>query len=163
MSVRVVPVLAKVAFVSVCSALMWNTSALAAEVGILKCRFNGVDAAIHFGAKRTLECTFRQKSSRRIDRYLGLVEKYGIEVGIIGRHQLVWRVTSEHKRRLRRGALAGRYSGVTAEASVGAGIGASILTGGPSKKFRFHPLSFQKVAGLNVTAGVMILTLKRKR
>ena len=142
---------------------MLSTPAAAAEVGILKCRFNGVDAAIHFGAKRTMECSFRQKASRRIDRYLGKVEKYGIEVGIVGRRQMVWRVTSQNERRLRRGALAGRYSGVTAEASVGAGFAASILTGGPSKSFHFHPLSIQKVEGLNVTAGVLILTLTLRR
>ncbi len=137
--------------------------AAAAQVGVLKCRFNGVDAAIHFGAKRNLDCVFEQRRSRRKDRYLGRIEKYGIEVGIIGSRKLVWRVTSKNKKRLRRGVLAGRYRGVTAEASVGAGFAATILTGGPSKSFAFHPLSFQKVEGLNVTAGYVILTLKRKR
>ncbi len=137
--------------------------AAAAEVGILKCRFNGVDAAIHFGAKRKLDCVFQQKRSRRKDRYSGLIEKFGIEVGIIGSRKLVWRVTSKSPKRLRRGVLAGRYRGVTAEASVGAGFAATILSGGRGKPFSFHPLSFQKVEGLNVTAGYVILTLKRKR
>lgn len=106
---------------------------------------------------------FKQKRRRRKDRYIGTLEKYGIEVGIIGSRQLVWRVTSKGAKKLRRGALAGRYRGLTAEASVGAGFAATILAGGPSRAYSLHPLAFQKVEGLSVAAGVLILTLKRKR
>lgn len=160
----------RVVSVPVCAALMFMLMAMmhhgratAMEVGILKCRFNGVDAAVHFGSKRKLECVFKQKRRKRRDRYQGLIEKYGIEVGIIGSRQLVWRVTTRDGRKLRRGALAGRYRGVTAEASVGAGFAATLLTGGPSRSFSLHPLSFQKVEGLNVAAGLVVLTLTRKR
>ncbi len=144
-------------------AVFSGAQAAAPEVGILKCRFNGVDAAIHFGAKRKLDCVFRHKRSRRKDRYAGTIEKYGIEIGIIGSRQLKWRVTSKNARRPRRGVLAGRYRGVMAEASVGAGLAAIILTGGPGRSFSFHPLSFQKVEGLNIAAGYLVLTMKRKR
>lgn len=163
MFVRVKSLAASCAFAVLLMCAVAQGQAMAKEVGTLKCSFNGVDAAVHFGSKRKLDCVFKQTRKRRADRYSGLIEKYGIEVGIIGSRQLVWRVTSKKSRRLRRGALAGRYRGVTAEASVGAGIAATILTGGPSRSFSFHPLSFQKVRGLNVTAGLMVLTLKRKR
>ncbi len=163
MFVRVVSLLSRIAFISGCCAVVLSANATAADLGLLKCRFDGIDAAIHFGAKRELACRFQQKYTRRKDHYVGRLELYGIEVGIIGKRQLVWRVTSKHKRRLRRGALAGRYKGVIAEASVGAGVAASILTGGPSKSYHLHPLAFQKVEGLNVAAGVLILTLTRRR
>ena len=163
MFVRVVSLLSRIAFISGCCAVLLSAHAAAAELGLLKCRFDGVDAAIHFGAKRELHCSFHQNHTRRKDHYVGRLEKYGIEVGIIGKRRLVWRVTSKHVRRLRRGALAGRYKGVIAEASVGAGVAASILTGGPSKTFHLHPLAFQKVEGLSVAAGVLILTLTRRR
>lgn len=163
MFVGVVSLLSRIAFISGCWALVLNTHAAAAELGVVKCRFDGVDAAIHFGAKRDLQCRFEQNRTRRKDHYLGRLELYGVEVGIIGKRQLVWRVTSKHKIRLRRGALAGRYKGVIAEVSVGAGVAASILTGGPSKAYHLHPLAFQKVEGLSVATGVLILTLSRRR
>ncbi|MCP5081448.1 MAG: DUF992 domain-containing protein [Alphaproteobacteria bacterium] len=144
-------------------AALFSADAKAAEVGILKCRFNGVDAALHFGAKRQLACVFRQKRRKRKDRYLAMVEKYGIEVGIIGSRKMVWRVTAKTGQRLRRGALAGTYRGITTEASVGAGFAANILTGGPGRSYSFHPLAFEKVEGLNVAAGLLVLTLKRAR
>ncbi len=162
MFVRVVSILSRIAFISGCCALLGSTNATAAELGLLKCRFDGLDAAIHFGAKRELHCRFHQDGSRRSDQYVGRLELYGLEVGIIGKRRLVWRVTSKYKKRVRRGALAGRYKGVIAEASVGAGVAASILTGGPSTAYRFHPLAFQKIGGLNVAAGVLILTLTRR-
>ena len=160
---RVVSIPARAMFFAACLLAMLGGRATAAEVGILKCRFNGVDAAVHFGSKRTLDCVFKQKRRRRKDRYVATVEKYGIEFGIIGNRQLVWRVTSKKPTRLRRGALSGTYRGLTAEASVGAGFAANILTGGPSRSYYFHPLAFQKVEGLSVAAGLLILTLKRTR
>ena len=132
------------------------------NAGTLKCRFTGADAAIHFGANRNLKCTFIHRNGRK-ERYFGNVKKYGIEVGIIGKRWLSWKVTSTKKRRLRRGALAGSYKGVTAEASVGTGFAAQVLSGGPSKSIKLKPLSFQRQEGLNVAAGLMILTLKRRR
>ncbi|NNF80395.1 MAG: DUF992 domain-containing protein [Rhizobiales bacterium] len=143
--------------------MLLTAQASASEVGILKCHFNGVDAAVHFGARRQLDCVFKQKRRKRIDRYLATVEKYGIEVGIIGSRQMVWRVTAKNGKRPRRGALAGTYRGITVEASVGSGIAANILTGGPGRSYSFHPLAFQKVEGLNVAAGLLVLTLKRAR
>ncbi len=161
MFVRVVSVVGGVVLFAACLAALLSATAVAAEVGILKCRFNGVDAAVHFGAKRQLDCVFKQKHRKRKDRYLATVEKYGIEVGIIGSRKMVWRVTAKNRKRLRRGALAGTYRGVTVEASVGAGFAANILTGGPGRSYSFHPLAFEKVEGLNVAAGLLVLTLKR--
>lgn len=132
-------------------------------VGTLKCRFTGSDAAIHFGANRNLSCIFHHRRGRRNERYYGNVRKYGIEIGIIGKRWLSWKVTSTRKRRLRRGALSGSYHGVTAEASVGTGFAANVLTGGPRKNISLTPLAFQRQEGLNVAAGLMILTLKRRR
>lgn len=97
------------------------------------------------------------------ERYFGNVKKFGIEVGIIGKRWLSWKVTSTKRKRLRKSALAGSYKGVTAEASLGKGIAAQVLTGGPSKSIRLKPLSFQRQEGLNVAASLMILTLKRRR
>ncbi len=144
-------------------ALSSGVSAATYDVGTLKCRFVGSDAAIHFGANRDVKCTFFHKRGRRKERYFGNIKKFGVEVGIIGKQWLSWKVRSTKKRRLRRGALAGSYHGLTAEASVGSGFAANILSGGPSKTISLKPFTFQRQEGLNVTAGLMILTLKRRR
>ncbi len=133
------------------------------NVGTLKCKFTGSDAAIHFGANRDMSCVFYHKRKRRKERYYGNVKKYGIEVGIIGKKWLSWKVTSTKRRRIRRGALAGSYHGLTAEASAGRGFAVNVLSGGPSKSISLTPLAVQRQNGVNVTAGLMILTLKRRR
>lgn len=51
MLVRVVSILAKACLLAACFAIVLSANAAATEVGMLKCRFNGVDAAVHFGAK----------------------------------------------------------------------------------------------------------------
>ncbi len=132
------------------------------DVGVLKCRFNGSDAAIHFGAKRRLNCTFFPRYSRRKERYHGVIEKYGIEVGIIGKRAMSWRVTSSERKRLQRGALTGAYHGATAEASLGKGFAANLLASGPDKSVELQPVAFQSQDGLNVAAGYLVLTLKRR-
>lgn len=133
------------------------------DVGVLKCRFNGSDAAIHFGAKRQLSCTFIHRNGTRKERYLGIVEKYGVEVGFIDKHLLRWKVTSRRHKKLRRGALTGTYRGATAEASIGTGFAANLLTGGPNRSVELQPVAFQSLDGLNVAVGYLVLTLKRYR
>ena len=58
-----------------------------------------------------------------------------------------------------RGALAGIYAGATAEATVGAGLGANVLVGGSDRSIALQPLSVQGQAGLNVAVGVADLIL----
>ena len=61
------------------------------------------------------------------------------------------------------GALAGHYVGGTAEATVGAGLGANALVGGSNRTITLQPLSVTGQTGLNVAAGVAELTLAPAR
>ena len=61
------------------------------------------------------------------------------------------------------GALAGQYAGASAEATVGAGVGANALMGGSNRTVTLQPLSVQGQAGLNLAAGVAGLTLRPAR
>ena len=61
------------------------------------------------------------------------------------------------------GALAGNYGGASAEATVGAGIGANVLVGGSDRTVALQPVSVQGQAGLNVAAGVAGLDLQPAR
>ena len=146
---------------------MVSADAEAKEVGILKCRFNGVDAAaVHFGSQSgKLDCVFKQKRRKRDGTAIkALVEKYGIEVGIIGSRQLVWRVTTRDGRKLRREVrLPADIAASPPKPAWGPALQPTSLTGGPGRSYSFHPLAFEKVEGLNVAAGFLVLTLKRAR
>ena len=65
---------------------------------------------------------------------------------------MVWSVYAPTTRRF--GALAGRYSGASAEATVGAGLGANVLIGGSNRTVTLQPVSVQGQAGLNLALGV---------
>ena len=54
----------------------------------------------------------------------------------------------------------GDYAGATAGATFGVGLGANVLVGGLDKSIALQPLSVQSNTGLNVAAGVGVITLK---
>jgi hypothetical protein len=58
-----------------------------------------------------------------------------------------------------RGALAGTYAGVGAQASAGAGLGANVLVGGTGRAFSLQPLSIEGLVGLNIAGGITTVTL----
>ena len=60
---------------------------------------------------------------------------------------MVWAVYAPTTRSF--GALAGHYSGASAEATVGAGLGANVLVGGSNRTVTLQPVSVQGQAGLN--------------
>jgi hypothetical protein len=59
----------------------------------------------------------------------------------------------------KRGALAGSYGGVSAEATAIVGFGANVLVGGFKKSITLQPLSIQAQTGLDLAAGVAGLSL----
>ena len=93
--------------------------------------------------------------------YVGGINKFGLDLGATAGGEMVWAVYAPTTRRF--GALAGQYSGASAEATVGAGLGANVLVGGSDRTVALQPLSLQGQAGLNVAAGVAELTLRPAR
>ena len=74
---------------------------------------------------------------------------------------MIWSVYAPTTRRF--GALAGHYSGASAEATVGAGLGANVLVGGSDRTVALQPISVQGQTGLNVAVGVTGLDLRPAR
>jgi hypothetical protein len=93
--------------------------------------------------------------------YVGGISKFGLDIGATAGGEMVWAVYAPTTRRF--GALAGNYSGATAEATVGAGLGTNVLVGGSNRTVALQPVSVQGQAGLNVAAGVAELTLRPAR
>ena len=110
---------------------------------------------------KDVSCMFTPSEPGPREVYVGGINKFGLDLGATAGGEMVWAVYAPTTRRF--GALAGQYSGASAEATVGAGLGANVLVGGSDRTVALQPLSLQGQAGLNVAAGVAELTLRPAR
>jgi hypothetical protein len=111
-------------------------------------------------SQRQMNCSYTPSvPGEPIEHYVGQITKVGIDIGVTSPGQLVWAVHAPTSSRFT-GALAGNYAGATAEASVGAGLGANWLVGGSDRTAALQPLSIQGQAGLNVAAGIAEIQLR---
>lgn len=127
------------------------------KIGVLSCDVSG-GVGLILASSRSVDCTFERTVGGRNERYKGTIERLGIDIGVTGKAVMAWVVFAPGK--LKRGALAGSYGGVSAEASVAVGLGANVLLGGSNKSVALQPLSVQAQTGLNVAAGIAALRLK---
>ncbi len=129
------------------------------KIGVLNCEVApGVGLIV--ASSKAVKCTFEGTVGKK-ERYTGTIEKLGIDIGITGKGVMSWAVFAPGK--ISRGALAGRYAGATAEATVAVGLGANVLVGGSNKSIALQPISVQAQTGLNVAAGIAALRLVRAK
>ncbi len=130
------------------------------KVGTLSCDISGGIGLI-VTSKKDVTCMFTpsQRGSREV--YIGSISKFGLDLGATSGGEMIWAVYAPTNRKY--GALAGHYGGASAEATVGAGVGANVLVGGSNRTITLQPLSVQGQAGLNVAAGVAGLDLHPAR
>lgn len=127
------------------------------QSGTLNCDVSGGIGFI-VGSQRQVNCLFTPSYPAPPEQYVGTITKVGLDVGFTGGGQLVWEVLMSTTRR--RGVLAGSYAGASAEATVGAGLGANLLVGGNDRSVALQPLSIQGQVGLNVAAGIAEIALQ---
>jgi hypothetical protein len=130
------------------------------QVGVLECR-GGASMGFIVGSVTNLGCVLRAAGMPE-DRYVAVIQKVGLDIGITEETALAWNVFAPVAR-LGPGDLAGRYAGVDASASVGLGIGGNALVGGSNKSIALQPLSVQGQVGLSVAAGLESLELRPGR
>jgi hypothetical protein len=130
------------------------------KVGTLSCDVSGGIGLI-ITSKKVLTCMFTPSQPGPREVYVGSISKFGLDLGATAGGEMVWAVYAPSTRRF--GALAGNYGGATAEATVGAGLGANVLVGGSNRTVALQPISVQGQAGLNVAAGVAELRLRPAR
>jgi hypothetical protein len=130
------------------------------KAGTLTCDISGGIGLI-ISSHKEVTCMFTPSQPGPREVYVGGISKFGLDLGTTAGGEMVWAVYAPTTRRF--GALAGRYSGASAEATVGAGLGANVLVGGSDRTVALQPLSVQGQAGLNVAAGVAELTLRPAR
>jgi len=130
------------------------------KVGTLTCDISaGIGAII--ASRKSVTCMFTPSQPGPREVYTGAISKFGLDIGATAGGEMVWSVYAPTSRKF--GALAGRYSGATAEATVGAGLGANVLVGGSNRTVALQPISVQGQAGLNLAAGVAELDLRPAR
>jgi Protein of unknown function (DUF992) len=126
------------------------------KVGVLSCR---VDAGAGWliGSSKDVECEFKGAGGRR-ENYSGSIGKLGLDLGVTTDTRVAWIVFAPGK--LKAGSLKGSYTGASAEATVGIGLGANVMIGGFRQSINLQPVSVQAQTGLNVSAAVSSLNLK---
>ena len=85
-------------------------------------------------------------------------EALGVDLGFTTQGRLVWAVLAPTAG-YHEGSLGGVYQGATAEATVGAGVGANILVGGTSGSIHLQTVSLTGQIGLNIAATGTSMTL----
>jgi hypothetical protein len=126
------------------------------QVGTLACSVSaGVGLII--ASQRNVNCTFKPENAPP-EAYTGTMTVVGLDVGFTTGSAIVWGVFAGTNRYT--GMLSGTYAGGTAQATVGAGIGANALIGGSNNSVALQPLSVQGQVGLNAAAGIGALTLR---
>jgi Protein of unknown function (DUF992) len=130
------------------------------KVGTLTCDVSaGVGVIV--ASKKRVTCMFTPAQPGPREVYVGSITKFGLDLGATTGGEMIWAVYAPTDRQF--GALAGHYVGATAEATVGAGVGANVLVGGSNRTVSLQPVSVQGQAGLNVAAGVAGLELRAAR
>lgn len=130
------------------------------KVGTLNCDISaGIGVII--ASKKRVTCMFTPSVRGPREVYVGEINKFGLDVGATAGGEMTWAVFAPTNRRF--GALAGSYVGASAEATVGAGLGANALVGGSNRTITLQPVSVQGQTGLNVAGGVAELNLRPAR
>jgi hypothetical protein len=138
------------------SAASPSLAASGIKIGALNCTVAG-GVGLILGSSKGMNCIFHPISGEPED-YTGSVSKLGIDIGFTGETYIAWAVFAPG--RLNPGSLEGSYSGASAEASIGLGLGANVLIGGSRKSIALQPVSVQGQTGLNVAAGIARMDLE---
>jgi hypothetical protein len=127
------------------------------QVGTLSCDVSAGVGMI-LTQRQTMNCLFTPANGGPPDVYIGRIDQFGVALGAVNQGQLIWGVIAPASG-VPQGALAGSYTGVGAQATAGAGLGANVLVGGTGRAFSLQPVSVQGQTGLNIAGGITTVTL----
>ena len=132
-------------------------AAVAGPVGQLYCNVSG-GVGLIITSRRALNCEYTPANGALPQHYVGTISRFGLDIGPQGPGKLTWDVVSLGGA-VGPGSLAGNFTGATASATVGVGVGANALIGGANGGVQLQPLSVEAQSGLNLAAGVGALSL----
>lgn len=128
-------------------------------LGTLTCHGHG-GVGLIFGSKENMNCEFTTAVAGRVYPYHATITQVGLDIGFTGASTLVWTVLGSTNT-LPADALEGTYGGVTAGVAVGIGAAANALIGGSNQSIVLQPVSVEGQTGINLSAGVAGLSLRR--
>ena len=126
------------------------------QVGQLTCSLSA-SVGLIVASQRNVNCIFRGAPGEPGEAYTGTMTRVGLDVGFTTGGVISWTVFADTNRYA--GMLAGAYGGPTAEASIGAGLGANVPVGGSRRTVALQPVSIQGQVGLDIGAGISELDL----
>lgn len=132
------------------------------NIGHLQCNVaSGMGLVVT--SSKEMKCEFVALGGAYRERYVGVIRKYGLDLGPTNQGVLIWDVIAPAGGPPR-GSLTGEYIGGAASATVGVGLGANGLVAvagaGNGRSITLQPLSTQAQTGLNVAAGVASMSLR---
>ena len=148
--------LAAAAAIAVLPALSGAASA-ETKLGLLGCHSDGSTGFI-IGSSKDLVCEFTPAGDGQREVYAGTLDTFGLDVGVTGRTTMQWAVLETGTNPYKPQALAGTYTGASANASAIVGGGANVLVGGDNG-YTLQPVSVQEQEGINAAIGVSKFTL----
>jgi len=152
-------VLAATAAIAAAMTMPVNAQPARVQIGTLACSVSaGVGLIV--ASQRNVNCNF-QADNGPTEAYTGTMTIVGVDIGFTSGSAIIWGVFAGTNRYV--GMLAGTYAGGTAQATVGAGVGANALVGGSNNSVALQPLSVQGQVGLNAAAGIGALELHLAR
>jgi hypothetical protein len=131
----------------------------ATQIGTLNCNVAG-GVGLIVTSRKSMACRFTSTRGTR-ESYTGVIRRFGLDLGATTGGRIVWAVFAQGS--VSPGALAGEYAGGSAEATIGAGLGANVLVGGSNRSVALQPVSVSGQTGLNLAVGVADLQLRSAR
>lgn len=129
------------------------------KIGVLDCRLAPTIGLIVVSFQK-MSCRFNPDGAVfPSEAYVGTISTVGLDVGFTAGGALAWAVYAPTQRMVP-GALSGSYTGVSASATIGVGVGANFLLGGSQNTVALQPWSVEGSAGLNASGGVTNLELR---
>ncbi len=128
------------------------------QLGTLDCAIGRGSGSL-FGSVKDLKCEFTPLSGP-VEVYFGVVERIGLDIGVTEGAVVKWIVLAPTPAGYRPGGLEGDYTGISAEVTAGAGVGANALIGKSKDGFILQPLSVQGQEGFNLAAGITVFQLR---
>src|SRR5580765_858872 len=115
------------------------------KVGVLTCNVDSGWGYI-LGSSKEIRCNYAPNDGYG-EHYVGTISKIGVDLGYTSGGVIIWDVVAPTSD-LMPGALEGGYGGVSAQATVGIGVGANVLLGGFDKSIALQPVSIDGNTGL---------------
>jgi hypothetical protein len=128
----------------------------AVENGVLECRGQAMSYVV--ASVTQLDCLYRPPRGGRPHAYTATIRRFGVDIGINQSTVLAWAVFAP-VHRVGPGDLAGRYVGVSANATVAIGAGVNVLWGGSNNTVALQPVSIQGQTGIGAAGGISAMEL----